>query len=185
MALPASPPINLQQICTEFSLPTTTPLASLLRGGGLIPNHVGTAGVPTSLPISLLDFLGAYAAQVIIATPRFIQSVVSGVTATVGYEWRASATYEMEQGGYMPLDNPWLQSGAAADYQVRWTTTAGGLSGGSAAVGTWLTCNATHLWRCARASIGTAGCTGTVEVRRVSDSVIIATAIIDLFAERE
>lgn len=62
MTLPASRPITLGQVCTEFGAPATTHLGAFLRGGSYVPNTAGNAGVPTSLPITLGDLLGASAA---------------------------------------------------------------------------------------------------------------------------
>lgn len=61
MALPSSPPIDLVAVCNEFGAPTNTPLTSFLRGGAWVPDTPANAGVPTALPISLLDLLGASA----------------------------------------------------------------------------------------------------------------------------
>lgn len=59
MTLPASPPITMAQICAEFGVAGTTPLNSFLRGGGIVPNNAGNAGVPTTLPISMAQLCGA------------------------------------------------------------------------------------------------------------------------------
>lgn len=61
MTLPASLPLTLAQICTEFGAPTGTALGAFLRGGSYVPNTAGNASVPTSLPIKFTDLLGASA----------------------------------------------------------------------------------------------------------------------------
>jgi hypothetical protein len=62
MTLPASPPITLGQVCTEFGAPSTTALGAFLRGGAWVPNTPTNSGVPTALPISLGQLCGASAA---------------------------------------------------------------------------------------------------------------------------
>lgn len=62
MTLPASRPITLAQVCTEFGAPSNTTLGAFVRGGSWVPNTPGNSGVPTAKPITLGDLLGASAA---------------------------------------------------------------------------------------------------------------------------
>jgi hypothetical protein len=57
MAVPSSPPITLLDVVAEFG--GDGDLRSYLRGGAYVPNVPENSGVPTSLPISLLDLAGA------------------------------------------------------------------------------------------------------------------------------
>lgn len=79
----------------------------------------------------------------------------------------------------------WLISGAAADYEVR-VTTASGTGFAGDALATWLGLGSTRTWRLTRASPdGTTTGTANVEIRRVSDSVVIAGPVtFTLTAER-
>lgn len=62
MALPASTPIELNEILTEFGAPERTPLSAMVRGGAYVPDDDisgENSGIPTSTPIQLSDFLSA------------------------------------------------------------------------------------------------------------------------------
>lgn len=59
MALPSSPPISSNQIQSEFGGSSPFTITDYYRGGSLVPNISQNNGVPTSGPISILDFLGA------------------------------------------------------------------------------------------------------------------------------
>ncbi len=61
MTLPTVPPIGMVEIQQEFSAPLGTPLSAFLRGGVWVPDTSANVGVPTVLPISMLDLLGASA----------------------------------------------------------------------------------------------------------------------------
>lgn len=101
MALPASPPISLSQVCAEFGAPANTPLTAFLRGGAWVPNTPVNAGVPASLPISLLQLLGAsaYTSLSAIASPPSVEGsrntsgVLSGSVNIVASGGTGSYTY--------------------------------------------------------------------------------------------
>lgn len=62
MTLPASTPIELNEILTEFGAPAKTPLSAMVRGGDYVPaDDISgeNSGIPTSTPIKLSDFLSA------------------------------------------------------------------------------------------------------------------------------
>lgn len=59
MALPTSGNLSLSQILAEFDAPAGTKLSAMVRGGAYVPDTPANAGVPTAVPISLRDFLGA------------------------------------------------------------------------------------------------------------------------------
>jgi hypothetical protein len=56
---PLALPLGLQQVCTEFGAPTTTPLLSLLRGGAYVPSNVPGGSIPSAPPIGILSFVGS------------------------------------------------------------------------------------------------------------------------------
>lgn len=83
-------------------------------------------------------------------------------------------------GSYAP---EWLTGGGSSAYEVRWTTTAGALSSGTA--GVWLNLDTSQTWtRTQGPAIGSLSCTGTVEIRDAMTLVVLDTATIDLVAER-
>lgn len=57
MAVPPNP--KMSDITTEFLAPLGTPLSQFLRGGPYVPNTAQNAGVPTSLPLSMSQLVGA------------------------------------------------------------------------------------------------------------------------------
>tara|TARA_B100001093_G_C26765541_1_gene987723 strand:- start:698 stop:1495 length:798 start_codon:yes stop_codon:yes gene_type:complete len=59
MALPSSGVLTLADIQTEFGGTNPIGLSEYYRGGGLVPNTTGNAGIPTSGVISVTDFYGA------------------------------------------------------------------------------------------------------------------------------
>lgn len=77
MPVPASP--SMSSLYSEFGAPAGTPLSAFLRGGDYIIDGVGTENIPETLPVSLLDFAGAF-----VPAALAIQSVqiVSGGTVT-------------------------------------------------------------------------------------------------------
>ena len=59
MALPSSGVLTLADIQTEFGGTNPIGLSEYYRGGGLVPDTAGNAGIPTSGVISVTDFYGA------------------------------------------------------------------------------------------------------------------------------
>jgi hypothetical protein len=59
MALPSSGVLTLNDIQTEFGGTNPIDLSEYYRGGGLVPDTAGNAGIPTSGVISVTDFYGA------------------------------------------------------------------------------------------------------------------------------
>lgn len=79
MPLASALPLRLSDILAEFSAPAGTGLASLLKGGTLVPVDVVGGDIPTELPIAVSDFLGAIspAAARITAIDALVGSVSS------------------------------------------------------------------------------------------------------------
>ena len=59
MALPSSGVLTLNDIQTEFGGTNPIGLSEYYRGGGLVPDTAGNAGIPTSGVISVTDFYGS------------------------------------------------------------------------------------------------------------------------------
>lgn len=59
MPLPSSGNLSLSQVLAEFGAPAGTKLSAMVRGGAYVPDTPVNAGVPTAVPISIRDFLGA------------------------------------------------------------------------------------------------------------------------------
>jgi hypothetical protein len=116
------------------------------------------------------------------------QSVISGgagaQTATYTLSNAGQASRATTGGGTVNIASQWVRptSAAGAVYECRATVTSGALSTGTA--GTWLALNTTRAWTVSIAVIGTAAATITVEIRVAASGLVLASASIDLTAER-
>lgn len=105
MALQNSPPISLNDIKSEFGATGTRRLTEFYRGGPFVPNIPENSSVPTSGPISVLDFLGAtnyvpldgdrspIGGDVFIPEPAPVQTSVSATGAAGATGGTGSYTY--------------------------------------------------------------------------------------------
>lgn len=140
MTLPASRPITLAQVCTEFGAPSNTTLGAFVRGGSWVPNTPTNSGVPTAKPITLGNLLGAsaYSAS---ASPA---SVYGARYTTPGTATTNSSTVTV--------------TGSAGSITRSWTRVSGdaaiSISSSTAATVTWsasmsaLTSYRTATWKC-------------------------------------
>lgn len=105
-----------------------------------------------------------------------------GATATAGIRLGfdgVAAT--LRNGGAFPISGQWLLGGSAADYDARWTTTSGTLSGGNN--GVWENLGNTRQWTRNRTVNGVTTCWGTLEIRPAGGGATLVSATIDLTAE--
>jgi hypothetical protein len=76
----------------------------------------------------------------------------------------------------------WIGACVNSDYECIFNHTGDALTGGSSAVDTWLVCSTDRLFE-----LSTSGaiksCSGTLQIRRASDSVVVATVSISLRVE--
>lgn len=185
MTLPASPPISLSAICAEFGAPANTPLASFLRGGTYVPNTPANAAVPTALPISLLDLLGAASVAPVNLVDHVISSARGVGIATARYGFNAAGTVGWflapSSSGLFPGE--WLLSGSASAYEVRVT---GALASALTGITNGVWQNAAANWTATvdQAVPGVESEQITVEIRPAGGGTVLATALIDLEAER-
>ena len=63
MAIVSSGVISIQSLVGEYGGSAPHSLSEYYRGGGLVPTHSGTAGIPTSGTIQLDDFYGTTASS--------------------------------------------------------------------------------------------------------------------------
>lgn len=83
-------------------------------------------------------------------------------------------------GSYAP---EWLTLGTAANYDARWTNVSGAPTTGT--TGTWLNLGTSRSWTMdGPGGMGTNVAIGTVEIRDAATLVVLATATIELDAER-
>ena len=75
----------------------------------------------------------------------------------------------------------WLLVGLNSDFECRWTTDTGTLTSGTEA--TWEALSSTRTWTKQKTGgVGSVSVTGTLEIRRASDGVVVATAAVSITA---
>lgn len=101
--------------------------------------------------------------------------------ADVGIRLHSDGTVDYRERGYYSNAYTWLTGTETnADYEARWTTTAGALSSGT--TGSWLVLSTAREWRVG----GNNTCTGTLEIRMAAvPNTVLATATITLTAETD
>lgn len=191
MTLPAAPPINLLQVCTEFGAPAGTPLSAFLRGGAWVPNTPTNAAVPVALPISLLDLLGASAAPA--ASVSISPQTVVGSRTGAGL---CNATYELHNsgvarqafngGGFSNIPGEWLVAGAASSFEVRYTHQTGTMATISGTTfGTWTAMSTTtSIFLAQGGGVGVTSGQTLVEIRPAGGGANLDSAVIELYCER-
>lgn len=124
--------------------------------------------------------------QVFLSNQSVYHGLVSGNT-TAGIRFNIGGTVDGLIGATYTNRFTWLLSGAAADYQILLTTVSGTSPSGSA-IATWLALNSVREWSITRSGLAIPGTTEsvfTLQIRRVSDSVVIAGPVtITLQCER-
>lgn len=88
-----------------------------------------------------------------------------------------TATNVRNAQGNQAISGEWarpIDAGNGALYEARVTVTSGTLTTGT--TGTWLALSSQRDWDVQRSTVGSKACTFTLEIRRVSDSVVVASA---------
>lgn len=186
MTLPTNPPIDMHMVCDEFQVPRDTPLASFVRGGGIVPNTPANANVPTALPISILDLLGAQrqpAVDIANASATDFTLVESGNNPYAELSVNSDGFQRKVEGaGQAVVIHTWLNYGVASDYRFRGTLNSGAVSGGTS-FGTWATGVG---WHVTRAVVGVSNATVLVEVaHKDALGTILDTCTLTLSATKE
>lgn len=90
-------------------------------------------------------------------------------------------SYTTTDAAYTDISGEWLASGLNSDFESRATLLTGTLTSGT--TGTWQVLSTSREWTVAfTGANGNKECSFTLEIRRVSDSVVVATATITLRA---
>ena len=163
---------------------------SLNAGTGQLTGTPTTNGA-YSFVLRATDALGAFVDTTTISgtvsnpvslSNRTIAAFQNGGTATAAIQLNSNGiAYQGKNGSFTTLAGEWLRSGAAGDYESRWTTTSGTLTSGSN--GAWENLGTTRTWTRNRVAVGGESCIGTLEIRRASDGLVITSATIELYAE--
>lgn len=181
MTLPASLPISLSQIYAEFG-GAGQPLSAFVRGGAYVPNTAQNLGVPTSLPISISHFVGAGANPIVLPNTNVDSFTISPADSTAGFNLNSSGQRQQNVNGTTTNLGAWLTAGSASDYAARATINSGTLTSGP--TGTWDVLSTTRSWTKVNTnnSPSAPSVNLTIEIRRVSDSVVMAAATVILTA---
>lgn len=95
-------------------------------------------------------------------------------TATAGMRFTSSGGVDSRINGTYTGEFTWLLSGAAADYQIRAVLSSGTTPAGPS-MGAWSALSTTREWYVDRsATPGVNSSVISVDIRRVSDSVVVA-----------
>lgn len=96
----------------------------------------------------------------------------------------ATATYRLNSSGQGTRTGganwTWLTAGNNSDVEVRATLNSGALTSGT--TGTWQNLSSTRTWTVTRTTVGTGTANLTIQIRRVSDSVVIDSATVTITA---
>lgn len=123
---------------------------------------------------------GQAALQVSITDKSAIKLVADPGTATATYSVHLDGTVK----NHVPTSlEIWLLQGVNSDYEVRATLASGDTPSGTLA--TWLLLSTTRSWSLTQSVAGTKTCNLTIEIRRVSDSVVLDTATATITATVE
>lgn len=128
-----------------------------------------------------VDLFPAFTAQL---TDRTVTaSAVSPADATAAYKLDLNGSvYEAINNGADNLLETWRLSGTSADFESRATLNSGTLSTGT--TGVWQVLSSSSVWTTQNTNDldSTVSAGLTIEIRRVSDSVVVASAAVSLVA---
>lgn len=110
-----------------------------------------------------------------------------GGTVRAGFNFSTDGTYGAYDttGQFIVAEGDWVDPGAVgigSDYEIRCTTISGTLAVGN--TGVWEALSSAREYSVQRATNGTTTYSGTIEIRRASDSVVVASVTMSLSAER-
>jgi hypothetical protein len=185
MALPASGPLTLANIQTEFGGSNPISLSEYYAGGGLVPaGTTGTYGaVPSSGTISIRNFYGT--SNVVIAITN--QTISAGVfppdTAEAGYRLNSNGKVYRNQNGSLTEIETWCTpTSEASNYEARVTLLSGTTPSGT--VGSWVALSSTRDWTIQETVPGDTDTSSIkVEIRRIGTTPTTPpSATIDLSA---
>lgn len=187
MALQSSPPISMQDLCTEFQVSLPKSLYDFRRGGGIVPDTAANAGVPTGFPIDLYDFFGATRAAVNnpLQGGTAARVVLEPATATAQVIVRRNGTIDMVDGS----DHNWWA--AAPDttigdsYYVKLVKNSGDdTNQGGLALNTWYQLNTDRTFGQTRNTLGVRSGTFTLYIATAAnDANIIASGSYTIMAQ--
>jgi len=114
-----------------------------------------------------------------LATVNLFDQAISPANATTSYALNNNGTATTLGLGSGAIT--WLTGGSASSYEARMTVTSGAFTSGDA-TGSWLNLGTSRFWTLTESFNGNVSqtVTGTIEIRRVSDSVVVASASVTM-----
>ncbi len=186
MTLPASGPLSLSDIQTEFGGSNPISLSEYYAGGSYVPaGTTGTYGaVPSSGTISIQNFYGTTNAIVnFVDEFVYANSFVSPVTA--GYQVNTDGfDYQGINGTYTSLTQWVTPSSQGGNYEVYATVSSGSITTGT--IGSWVATSSNPTWTVVRGGSTPGINTGvlSMQVRRAGSATVLDTWTVTLQAER-
>lgn len=106
-----------------------------------------------------------------------------GADSTALFELNANGQERHVENGVETFSQPWLLSGVASDYQVRYTPISGTVNGPTVL---WSSLSSSQAWSVTDTTDtgGAVTAQGTIEIQDVATTTIQATAVVTLSAER-
>lgn len=132
--------------------------------------------------LSLLNYLWYSVPNAAVSDQTVTDEETSPQTAEARYalDSGGGADYYTIAEGTVSISGEWLLVGANSAFEARATLVSGTLTAGT--TGSWLALSTRREWTVAKTTLGSKACTFTVEIRRVSDSVVVDSATIILIA---
>jgi hypothetical protein len=185
MALPASGPLTLANIQTEFGGSNPISLSEYYAGGSLVPaGTTGTYGaVPSSGAISIRNFYGTSNVVIAITNQTIFAGVFSPDTAEAGYRLNSNGKVYRNQNGSLTEIETWCTpTSEASNYEARVTLISGTTPSGT--VGSWVALSSTRDWTIQETVPGDTDTSSIkVEIRRIGTTPTTPpSATIDLTA---
>lgn len=178
MTLPASGPLSLSAIQTEFGGSNPIGLNEYYRGGSLVPNIAPNNNITTSGAINMGGFYNGTKAS---ANPSWTTlnratNTANPAPATSSFTFNTDGTITFSGGGTGSTTwaAPAPSTGIGSNFWVRFTPTAGTFSANSAAAFTQVTSAQTAS--VVQGIVGVKGCTFTITVAAdAAGTTILAT----------
>lgn len=127
----------------------------------------------------------AYSAVVLTLTTATAENNRTSGAASAVYQIRVDRFIYTSalSGATIVQQEQWCPSTATpTDYEVMATVTAGTLNSGT--TGSYIAITGTHAWSVTRSTIGVSSATIRIDIRRIGDTTVLASKVINFTAER-
>lgn len=172
MTIPASPPVSLSDLASEYgdSLPYS------------LSNFLGKTDAPSAFPASMSDWYGL--SDINTTLNNWTQNTSAASASTVfGFDASGQTLRQEFTGGTGPDDGAvWLTGDVQANWHVRAVLNSGALTGGDV-TGSWLALTSGRSWQVAESTPGQSETANlTIQVSDDGGSTIIDSCTVDITA---